>query len=76
MDVHHFNSGAQTVLAYATVNGYVVGWDLRSNSNAWTLRHDLRQGLVTSFAVDMHQCWLCVGKSALFKVMYKQVNRK
>ncbi|XP_052474105.1 phosphoinositide 3-kinase regulatory subunit 4 isoform X1 [Carassius gibelio] len=63
VDVHHFNSGAQTVLAYATVNGYLVGWDLRSNSNAWTLRHDLRQGLVTSFAVDMHQCWLCVGTS-------------
>uniref|UniRef100_A0A673ICL2 non-specific serine/threonine protein kinase n=1 Tax=Sinocyclocheilus rhinocerous TaxID=307959 RepID=A0A673ICL2_9TELE len=64
VDVHHFNSGAQTVLAYATVNGFLVGWDLRSNSNAWTLRHDLRLGLITSFAVDMHQCWLCVGKSA------------
>ncbi|XP_048008442.1 phosphoinositide 3-kinase regulatory subunit 4 isoform X3 [Megalobrama amblycephala] len=63
VDVHHFNSGAQTVLAYATVNGFLVGWDLRSNSNAWTLRHDLRLGLITSFAVDMHQCWLCVGTS-------------
>ncbi|KTG32499.1 hypothetical protein cypCar_00018711 [Cyprinus carpio] len=60
VDVHHFNSGAQTVLAYATVNGFLVGWDLRSNTNAWTLRHDLRLGLITSFAVDMHQCWLCV----------------
>uniref|UniRef100_A0A8C1E1A3 non-specific serine/threonine protein kinase n=1 Tax=Cyprinus carpio carpio TaxID=630221 RepID=A0A8C1E1A3_CYPCA len=63
VDVHHFNSGAQTVLAYATVNGFLVGWDLRSNTNAWTLRHDLRLGLITSFAVDMHQCWLCVGTS-------------
>ncbi|XP_051999525.1 phosphoinositide 3-kinase regulatory subunit 4 isoform X2 [Xyrauchen texanus] len=63
VDIHHFNSGAQTVLAYATVNGFLVGWDLRSNSNAWTLRHDLRLGLITSFAVDMHQCWLCVGTS-------------
>ncbi|XP_052002420.1 phosphoinositide 3-kinase regulatory subunit 4-like isoform X2 [Xyrauchen texanus] len=63
VDVHHFNSGSQTVLAYATVNGFLVGWDLRSNSNAWTLRHDLRLGLITSFAVDMHQCWLCVGTS-------------
>ncbi|XP_065154554.1 phosphoinositide 3-kinase regulatory subunit 4 isoform X3 [Paramisgurnus dabryanus] len=63
VDVHHFNSGAQTVLAYATVNGCLVGWDLRSNSNAWTLHHDLRLGLITSFAVDMHQCWLCVGTS-------------
>ncbi|XP_036817712.1 phosphoinositide 3-kinase regulatory subunit 4 isoform X1 [Oncorhynchus mykiss] len=63
VDVHHFNSGAQSVLAYATVNGSLVGWDLRSNSNAWTLRHDLRLGLITSFTVDMHQCWLCLGTS-------------
>uniref|UniRef100_A0A667YNG2 non-specific serine/threonine protein kinase n=1 Tax=Myripristis murdjan TaxID=586833 RepID=A0A667YNG2_9TELE len=63
VDVHHFNSGAQSVLAYATVNGCLVGWDLRSNSNAWTLRHDLRLGLITSFTVDMHQCWLCLGTS-------------
>uniref|UniRef100_A0AAQ5XHK1 non-specific serine/threonine protein kinase n=1 Tax=Amphiprion ocellaris TaxID=80972 RepID=A0AAQ5XHK1_AMPOC len=64
VDIHHFNSGAQSVLAYATVNGSLVGWDLRSNSNAWTLRHDLRLGLITSFTVDMHQCWLCLGTSS------------
>ncbi|KAM6967962.1 phosphoinositide 3-kinase regulatory subunit 4 [Aplochiton taeniatus] len=63
VDLHHFNSGAQSVLAYATVNGSVVGWDLRSNTNAWTLKHDLRLGLITSFTVDMHQCWLCLGTS-------------
>lgn len=51
------------MLAYATVNGSLVGWDLRSNSNAWTLKHDLKLGLITSFAVDIHQCWLCIGKS-------------
>ncbi|KAM9782637.1 LOW QUALITY PROTEIN: phosphoinositide 3-kinase regulatory subunit 4 [Neosynchiropus ocellatus] len=64
VDIHHFNSGAQSVLAYATVNGSLVGWDLRSNSNAWTLQHDLRLGLITSFSVDMHQCWLCLGTSS------------
>uniref|UniRef100_A0A8V0YZZ0 Phosphoinositide 3-kinase regulatory subunit 4 n=1 Tax=Gallus gallus TaxID=9031 RepID=A0A8V0YZZ0_CHICK len=63
VDMHHFNSGAQSVLAYATVNGSLVGWDLRSNSNAWTLKHDLKLGLITSFAVDIHQCWLCIGTS-------------
>lgn len=62
VDMHHFNSGAQSVLAYATVNGSLVGWDLRSSSNAWTLKHDLKSGLITSFAVDIHQCWLCIGK--------------
>ncbi|XP_029445209.1 phosphoinositide 3-kinase regulatory subunit 4 [Rhinatrema bivittatum] len=63
VDMHHFNSGAQSVLAYATVNGSLVGWDLRSSTNAWTLKHDLRLGLITSFAVDIHQCWLCIGTS-------------
>uniref|UniRef100_A0A8C4YZT9 non-specific serine/threonine protein kinase n=1 Tax=Gadus morhua TaxID=8049 RepID=A0A8C4YZT9_GADMO len=63
VDIHHFNSGAQSVLAYATVNGGLVGWDLRCHTNAWTLRHDLRLGLITSFSVDMHQCWLCLGTS-------------
>ncbi|KAJ7397143.1 Phosphoinositide 3-kinase regulatory subunit 4 [Pitangus sulphuratus] len=60
VDMHHFNSGAQSVLAYGTVNGSLVGWDLRSSSNAWTLKHDLKLGLITSFAVDIHQCWLCI----------------
>ncbi|XP_061573791.1 phosphoinositide 3-kinase regulatory subunit 4-like isoform X2 [Cololabis saira] len=64
VDLHHFNSGNQSVLAYATVNGSLVGWDVRCNANAWTLRHDLRLGLITSFSVDMHQCWLCLGTSS------------
>ncbi|XP_013910839.1 PREDICTED: phosphoinositide 3-kinase regulatory subunit 4 [Thamnophis sirtalis] len=64
VDMHHFNSGSQSVLAYATVNGSLVGWDLRSCNNAWTLKHDLRLGLITSFAVDIHQCWLCIGTSS------------
>ncbi|XP_073425409.1 phosphoinositide 3-kinase regulatory subunit 4 [Dendrobates tinctorius] len=64
IDIHQFNSGSQSVLAYATVNGSLVGWDLRSSSNAWALKHDLRLGLITSFAVDIHQCWLCIGTSS------------
>uniref|UniRef100_A0A8C7K423 non-specific serine/threonine protein kinase n=1 Tax=Oncorhynchus kisutch TaxID=8019 RepID=A0A8C7K423_ONCKI len=70
VDVHHFNSGAQSVLAYATVNGSLVGWDLRSNSNAWTLRHDLHLGLITSFTVDMHQsCGSCVVHVVCMKIL-------
>ncbi|XP_073079091.1 phosphoinositide 3-kinase regulatory subunit 4 isoform X4 [Manis javanica] len=64
VDMHHFSSGAQSILAYATVNGALVGWDLRSSSNAWALKHDLKSGLITSFAVDTHQCWLCLGTSS------------
>ncbi|KAI6074687.1 Non-specific serine/threonine protein kinase [Aix galericulata] len=36
---------------------------IQSSSNAWTLKHDLKLGLITSFAVDIHQCWLCIGTS-------------
>ncbi|XP_068613277.1 phosphoinositide 3-kinase regulatory subunit 4 [Brachionichthys hirsutus] len=64
VDIHHFNSGAQSVLAYATAHGSLVGWDLRCGATAWTLRHDLRLGLITSFSVDVHQCWLCLGTSS------------
>lgn len=64
VDMHQFNSASQSVLAYATVNGSIVGWDMRSSSNAWTLKHDLRLGLITSFAVDIRQCWLCIGTSS------------
>lgn len=71
VDMHHFHSGAQSVLAYATVNGSLVGWDLRSSSNAWTLKHDLKSGLITSFAVDIHQCWLCIGKPTAVLDAYK-----
>ncbi|XP_043922670.1 phosphoinositide 3-kinase regulatory subunit 4 [Protopterus annectens] len=63
VDMHHFSSANQPVLSYATVSGSLVGWDLRSATNAWTLKHDLRLGLITSFAVDVHQCWLCIGTS-------------
>lgn len=73
VDMHQFNSGSQSVLAYATVNGSLVGWDLRSNTNAWTLKHDLRLGLITSFAVDIHQCWLCIGKTTFLCFFLKNV---
>ena len=39
-----FISGAQSVLAYATVNGYIVGFDLRSNKEVWKLKNDPRKG--------------------------------
>ena len=36
--------GAQSVLAYATVNGYICGLDLRSNKEVWKLRNDAKSG--------------------------------
>uniref|UniRef100_A0A8C4N7G5 non-specific serine/threonine protein kinase n=1 Tax=Eptatretus burgeri TaxID=7764 RepID=A0A8C4N7G5_EPTBU len=70
LDLHHFHSGMQSVLAYATVSGQLVGWDLRTNGNAWKLQHDLRFGLITGFAVDLRRCWICIGTSSGFMICW------
>ena len=41
--------GAQSVLTYATVNGLLVGWDLRSPKNAWQLKNDPKHGTYELF---------------------------
>jgi uncharacterized protein (UPF0548 family) len=33
------------VLAYATVYGHLVGWDLRANATAWQLHNDFKLGI-------------------------------
>jgi len=37
-------SGTKSVLAYATVNGHLIGWDLRSPDYAWVLKNDPKNG--------------------------------
>ncbi|XP_061162546.1 phosphoinositide 3-kinase regulatory subunit 4-like [Saccostrea echinata] len=64
VDLTYFDTGAQSVLSYATVNGFLVGHDLRSNKEVWKLRNDPKSGLITSFAVHHSQCWLAVGTSS------------
>ncbi|CAL1546383.1 unnamed protein product [Lymnaea stagnalis] len=61
MDMTHFDTGAQSILTYATVSSHIVGWDLRCSAPAWILRNDPRHGLITSFAVNQSQCWLAAG---------------
>ncbi|KAK0061121.1 phosphoinositide 3-kinase regulatory subunit 4 [Biomphalaria pfeifferi] len=61
MDMTHFDTGAQSILTYATVSSHIIGWDLRSSNPAWTLHNDPRHGLITSFAVNQSQCWLAAG---------------
>lgn len=61
VDIDYFDTGSQSVLAYATLTGSVVGWDLRSPGTAWKLENNPRLGLVTSFCTDPHHCWLVVG---------------
>ncbi|KAL4221189.1 phosphoinositide-3-kinase [Mactra antiquata] len=64
VDMNHFDTGHQSVLAYATVNGHLIGWDLRSPDLAWLLKNDPKTGLITSFDVHQSQCWLAVGTSS------------
>ncbi|XP_069112623.1 phosphoinositide 3-kinase regulatory subunit 4-like isoform X1 [Argopecten irradians] len=64
VDITHFDTGAQSVLAYATVNGYLIGRDLRCNEEVWKLKNDPKTGLISSFAVHHSQCWLAVGTSS------------
>ncbi|XP_033636552.1 phosphoinositide 3-kinase regulatory subunit 4-like [Asterias rubens] len=63
VDITHFDTGSQSVVTYATVQGHLVGWDLRAPGIAWRLRNEPRHGLITSFVVDPHQCWMAVGTS-------------
>ena len=39
-----FTVGNQSVLAYATVNGQLIGWDTRSPELAWVLKNDPKAG--------------------------------
>ena len=36
--------GSQNVLVYVTVNGTIVGWDLRAPGDIWTLKDDPKRG--------------------------------
>ena len=39
-----FLAGPRTVVNYGTVQGYILGWDIRANRTAWKLKHDLSKG--------------------------------
>ncbi|XP_041971823.1 phosphoinositide 3-kinase regulatory subunit 4 [Aricia agestis] len=50
------------VIAYATYDGALVGWDLRAPGNAWKLRGDVRCGVVT--ALSARAGYLAVGTAS------------
>lgn len=65
VDMHQYDAGTQSIIAYATVHGYLCGWDLRQpkQKHAWKFKNDAKLGLISSFAVDPLQCWLTCGTS-------------
>lgn len=42
-----FNSGIQSIITYATVHGYMCGWDLRQPKEkyAWKFQNDRKLGV-------------------------------
>uniref|UniRef100_H2Z3A5 non-specific serine/threonine protein kinase n=1 Tax=Ciona savignyi TaxID=51511 RepID=H2Z3A5_CIOSA len=49
------------VVVYTTSYGNITALDLRTKDSVWELKHDLRNGVLTTFCVDPKQHWLCVG---------------
>lgn len=63
VDVQYLNAGPQSVLVYATLLGNFIGWDLRSPVAAWSLKNNIRLGLITSFCLDAQKSYLTLGTS-------------
>ncbi|KAG1666656.1 Phosphoinositide 3-kinase regulatory subunit 4 [Nymphon striatum] len=63
VDMNHIDAGSQSILAYATTCGSIVGWDLRAPGNAWKFENNQCHGLITSFCIDPRHCWLVAGTS-------------
>lgn len=49
------------LIIYITTKGTINAWDMRMPSNAWSLKHDLSNGLLTALTLDSKEQWLCVG---------------
>ncbi|XP_011706056.1 PREDICTED: phosphoinositide 3-kinase regulatory subunit 4-like, partial [Wasmannia auropunctata] len=64
VDLQYLDSGSQSVLVYASLYGFLVGWDLRCPGTTWRLENDLKHGVITSFCVNSHQQWLTLGTSS------------
>ncbi|KAI0213059.1 Phosphoinositide 3-kinase regulatory subunit 4 [Lamellibrachia satsuma] len=64
VDMTYYDTGSQNVLVYATVHGTIIGWDLRTPRDIWTLHDDPKHGLITSFDVHPQLSWLVLGTSS------------
>lgn len=65
VEMQAMDRGAQSLIVYATLYGAIVGWDIRMPGNAWRLESDLRNGVITSFAIDpTSSSWLAIGTSS------------
>uniref|UniRef100_A0A6B2KWI3 non-specific serine/threonine protein kinase n=1 Tax=Arcella intermedia TaxID=1963864 RepID=A0A6B2KWI3_9EUKA len=56
-----FPQDHQSLLVYATDNGTIGGWDLRSSKQAWLWRNKVEYGVLQTMAVVPSSHWLSVG---------------
>ncbi|XP_065916552.1 phosphoinositide 3-kinase regulatory subunit 4-like isoform X2 [Dysidea avara] len=70
VEISHFSSGSESVLAFITTMGKIYGWDLRSQDVAWKLSNMPKYGLVTAMTVDPHQNWLALGTSLGYHLIW------
>ncbi|PIK58339.1 putative phosphoinositide 3-kinase regulatory subunit 4 [Apostichopus japonicus] len=63
VDITHFDTGSQSVVAFATTQGFLIGKDLRAPNEAWRLKNEPKHGLITAFVMDPGQSWMAIGTS-------------
>jgi len=61
--VAHYHSDVASVVVYGTQRGFIHGWDLRSEEEAWCLRVPPEVGCLTTLAVGSgpEKHWLAAG---------------
>ena len=52
------------LVAFTTSHGSIMALDIRISKPAWQLKHNLSQGLPTTFCLDPRQHWLCLGTAS------------
>lgn len=70
VDINSLDAGSQSMVIYATLYGELFGWDLRSPTVAWKLKHNLKKGVITSFCVDAQQSYLALGTSSGYHIAW------
>jgi phosphoinositide-3-kinase regulatory subunit 4 len=70
MALDHFNTISESLLVYATRNGFIHGWDLRMRREAWRLNVSPELGYVTCMAHSLDVSWFTVGTSRGFILMW------
>lgn len=70
VDMQPLDHGSNSLIVYATLYGSIVCWDLRMPDNAWKVKSDLKNGVITTFCADPTGSWLATGTSGGKHICY------